>query len=89
MTDIQFRSWLDEEVAGQRMLPSQRDDLLDQKGYFDRNRAGIQQNNPNEVVGYVDGTQVTGRTVHEVLRKARQQYSGKMVYFEPVGFNLF
>lgn len=89
MTDIEFRDWLDDEVRTRRMDPLQRDDLLKQKSHFDADRTQIQQMHPHQVVGYVDGRRVTGGTVREILNQASQYFPGRMVYFEPVGFDLF
>ena len=71
------------------MTATQRDELLSQKAIFDFNRNSITQSHPNEVVGYVGNVQVSAKTVHELLNQTRQIFPGKIVYFEPVGFNLF
>jgi hypothetical protein len=89
MTDIEFRDWLNDEVRDGRLNPRQRDDLLQQKSYFDENRIRNQQAYPHQVVGYVGGTRVTGGTVREILNQARESRPGGMVYFEPIGFDLF
>jgi hypothetical protein len=89
MTDVEFRDWLQAEVLAGRMTPRQRDDLLEQKEHFDRAWAEIEQLHPHQVVGYVSGERQVGGTLHELLAQARQSYPGRMVYFEPVGFELY
>jgi hypothetical protein len=89
MTDAEFRDWLQEEVRDGHMTPQQRDDLLEQKGYFDQHRAEIEQLYPHRVVGYVNGTRDVGGTVQEILNRARERYPGRMLYFEPIGTELF
>jgi hypothetical protein len=89
MTDAEFRCWLEAEVRGGRMTPQQRDDLLEQKGHFDRHRAEIERQHPQQVVGYVNGTCQAEPTVHRLLDRAKERYPGRMVYFEPVGFDLY
>jgi hypothetical protein len=89
MTDAEFRDMLESFVGEGQMTPQQRDDLLEQKGYFDQHRAEIEQQHPDRVVGYVNGTRDVGGTVHELLSRAKERYPGRMVYFEPIGFALF
>jgi hypothetical protein len=89
MTDAEFRAWLQAEVLGGRMTPQQRDDLLQQKQSFDQDRSEIERLYPRRVVGYVNGSRHVGATVHELLTQAQQSYPGRMVYFEPVGFELY
>jgi hypothetical protein len=88
VTNAEFQSWLETEVLDCRMTPQQRDDLLEQKKCFDRNRAEIEKACQQQVVGYVSGIQKVGATVHELLGQAQQNHPGRMVYFEPVGFEL-
>jgi hypothetical protein len=88
MTDVEFRAWLETEVLDCRMTRQQRDDLLEQKGCFDHNRAEIERHCQNQVVGYVSGMQKVSATVHELLGQAQRTHPGRMVYFEPVGFEL-
>jgi hypothetical protein len=71
------------------MTPEQRDDLLEQKGYFDQHRTEIEQQYHYRVVDYVNGTRDVGSSVHEVLNRASERYPGRMVYFEPIGFAFF
>lgn len=89
MTDREFRDWLDDEVAHGRMTPVQRKDLLDQKTNFDHDRETLQRQYQQQVVGYANGQREVGDTVHEVLRQAQVHNPGRMVYFEPIGFDLY
>jgi hypothetical protein len=88
VTDVEFRDWLQAEVLAGRMTPRQRDDLLEQKDLFDQARAEIEHLYPHRVVGYVSGERHVGGSLHELLAQARQSHPGRMVYFEPVGFEL-
>ena len=42
MNDADFRNWLEVEVRDDRMTVQQREDLLEQKRCFDRNRGEIE-----------------------------------------------
>ncbi len=86
MSDADFREWLNDEVAHERMTTTQRDDLLEQKKHFDANRSQIEMQHPSRVVGYVAGCVEVTDTVQELFQKARTSYPDKMVYFEPIGF---
>jgi hypothetical protein len=89
MTDIEFRDWLSDEVAGKRMTPAQQDDLMLQKSLFDLSRTRIQQIHRNEVVGYVGSRELSAKTVQELFAQAHQLFPKRMIYFEPIGFDLF
>jgi hypothetical protein len=88
MSDVEFRDWLEAEVRDRRMTLEQRDDLLEQKQCFDQNRAEIEKCCQQRVVAYVAGIRQTGATVQGTLDQARRTHPGRMVYFEPVGFEL-
>jgi hypothetical protein len=88
MTDTEFSQWLDDEVAGNRMTPSQRQDLLNQKSFFDRQRFLIGREYRNQIVGFVSGQMRVAQEIHALLNASRTEFPGKMVYFEPIGFHL-
>jgi hypothetical protein len=88
MTDTEFRDWLEAEVLAGRMTQAQRDDLLEQKQYFERNRNEIEQQHPQRVVGYVNGRREVSASIQELLAQVQRGYPNRMVYFEPVGFDL-
>lgn len=93
MTDEEFRNWLADEVAKSRMTAGQRDDLLKQKALFDREigsaASPTRQAYRLQIVGYVAGQRRVSDNIHKLLASARDQFPGKMVYFEPIGFDLF
>jgi len=89
MTDPEFVAWLNEEVAGARMTPHQRDDLLSQKQLFDDNLGRLESDFQNQIVGYVAGQLLVDRDLHSLLATAGANYPGSMIYFEPIGFDLF
>jgi hypothetical protein len=89
MTDTEFRDWPCNLVLEGRVTAEQRDDLLAQKDRFDQHRAEIEKQCPRRVVGYVNGAREVASAVHEILSKANAQFPGRMVYFEPIGFEPF
>jgi hypothetical protein len=89
MTDQQFRDWLQSEVLASRMTQQQQDDLLEQKQFFDAHRTEIEQRFQQQVVGYVSGKREVSPTAQALLSLVERNYPGRMVYFEPVGFDLF
>lgn len=89
MTGSEFRDWLQAEVLSGRMTLQQRDDLLEQKRHFDSNRTEIERQFPHQVVGYVSGMRKVGATAQELLAEAQRSYPSRMVYFEPIGFDLY
>ena len=89
MTDLEFRDWLEGDVLSGRMTPQQRDDLLEQKRHFDADRIEIERQFPHRVVGYVNGLRKVSNSVQELLAQAQRSYPSRMVYFEPIGFDLY
>jgi hypothetical protein len=71
------------------MTPKQLDDLLEQKQFFDTHRSEIEQQFQQQVVGYVAGMREVSPTAQELLAVVQRNYPGRMVYFEPVGFDLY
>jgi hypothetical protein len=93
MTDSDFRAWLDSEVKLKRMSAEQRDDLLEQKQRFDEELPAGNDARRNDyrgwIVGYVARERQQAREIHGLLERAKSQYPGRMIYFEPIGFDLF
>ena len=89
MADTEFRDMLESNIRRGWMTPQQRDDLLEQKVYFDQHRAEIEQQHPCRVVGYVNGTRFVGSTVNEIVTQAKERYPDRMIYLEPIGKELF
>ncbi len=65
MTHEEFSAWLDIEVEGNRMPTSQRRDLLAQKALFDSERAMIEREFRNQIVGYIADVLRSGHEIHE------------------------
>ena len=82
------RQLLDEVESGQMTIQQMRD-LIEQKRRFDAERAAIEEQFQGCVVGFVAGQIEVGKTLHEVLDHAKSHFPNNMVYFEPVGFELF
>jgi len=89
MTHNEFVSWLDSEVSGNRMTPAQNDDLLEQKSYFDGKRPSLQSEHRNQIVAYIAGQLRWAGEIHALLDAAKKEFPGRMIYFEPIGFDLF
>ena len=89
MTHEEFVQWLADEVQSERMTKSEMDDLLSQKTLFDQNRFTIESQFTRRVVGYVEGTRLNDESLHGLIDKANEKFPNKMIYFEPIGFNLF
>jgi len=88
MTHQKFKQWMLDEVKNRRMTEEQMTDLLEQKTSFDANRTRIERQFWGQVVGFVSGQMQVGRTVHEVLDKANAHFPNRIVYFEPIGFDI-
>jgi hypothetical protein len=89
MTDAEFRTWLESEVKEGRMTVTQQADILEQKDHFDRNRADNERRYRHQIVGYVNGEREVSATVQELISRTRERHPGRMVYFEPIAFDLF
>jgi len=88
MTHNEFVSWLDSEVSGLRMTPLQRKDLLDQKSFFDGTRPSLESEHRNHIVAFVNGQLRWAGEIHALLDAAKSEFPGRMIYFEPIGFDL-
>ena len=93
MTDAEFRARLDEEVTVGRMTEKERDDLLDQKRVFDEHLppgdTSLRREFQGRIVGYVAGERRIDWEIHKLLDSAKETYPGRMIYFEPIGFDLY
>lgn len=93
MTDAEFRAWLDEEVLERRMTPEQREDLIKQKEMFDRDfppsDTPLRRDYQGRIVGYVANERRVESEIHTLLDGAKRDHPGRMIYFEPIGFDLF
>jgi hypothetical protein len=93
MTDAEFRAWLDEEVRESRMKPEERDDLIGQKHMFDLDfppgDTPLRRDYRGRIVGYVANERRVEGEIHALLDGAKRDHPGRMVYFEPIGFDLF
>lgn len=88
MTHDEFVSWLDSEVSGGRMTPAQRKDMLEQKATFDGKRPSLETEHSNQIVAVVASEVTSGWEIHALLDAAKAKYPGRMIYFEPIGFDL-
>jgi hypothetical protein len=93
MTDEEFRTWLSREVASGDMSESQMADLLWQKALFDSEfgeaDSPARQAYRLKIVGYVAELRRVDTDIHRLLDDAKRAFPGRMIYFEPIGFDLF
>ena len=94
MTADEFRAWLREEVAGGRLTPGQMDDLVKQQTAFIAVFGNAEQPLPMrrefnmKIVGFVSEQMRTALDIHELFDVCQSQFPKRMVYFEPIGFDL-
>ena len=88
MTDAEFVQWLDNEVDGNRITSEQRQDLIDQKRIFEVQRRLIEQEHRYKIVGFVAGERRVAQEIHALLDTSKAQFPSRMIYFEPIGFQL-
>lgn len=88
MTHDEFVRWLEDEVRSERMTEFEMRDLLEQKRLFDAERSIIEIEFAGKIVGYVAGQRRITTTLHELIDPAKDELQDKMIYFEPIGFNL-
>jgi len=92
MTDEEFRAWLADEVSGLRMTPEQMDDLLRQKSLFAQNLGSEddvrRRDYQRRIVAYVAEQSRIATDIHALLDAAKRDFPKRMIYFEPIGFDL-
>jgi hypothetical protein len=88
VTHDEFVRWLNDEVRSERMTLPEMSDLLEQKMFFDVERSIIEVEFARRIVGYVEGRRLVTATIHELIDEAKAVSPDKMIYFEPIGFNL-
>jgi hypothetical protein len=95
MTGEEFRGWLDEEAARGRMTLHQMDDLVKQQLLFvetfgsEENPRPLRQSYHMKIVGYVAEQLRVATEIHHLIDVAKRQFPNRMIYFEPIGFDLF
>ena len=88
MTDAEFAEWLRSEADTGRMTFEQVHDLLQQKALFDRNVSAERNFLLGRLVGYVAGERLEHSDIHHLVDEAKRNFPGRMLYFEPIGFDL-
>jgi peptide subunit release factor RF-3 len=79
---------LTEHVQLGLMKPEQMYEILEQRDLFELKREEIEANYPHKVVGLADGRLFVGKTVHEIFEQVKTQCPGKLVYLEPIRFEI-
>jgi hypothetical protein len=89
MSFEEFVAWLARELRAGMIEELQVADLVAQRTLFDGHREMIEREFRMRVAGYVANELRSGPTVRELLRVAREQFPGRMIYFEPIGYRVF
>jgi hypothetical protein len=89
MTFEEFVAWLAREFRAGMIGEFQVADLIAQRALFDEHREMIEKEFAMHVAGYVANELRGGPTVGELLRLAQKEFPGRMLYFEPIGYNAF
>jgi hypothetical protein len=95
MTHEEFRAWLREEVATGRMTLQQMDDLVKQQSLFvetfgsEENPRPLRQSYRMKIVGYVAEQLRAATEIHDLIDSSKREFPTRMIYFEPIGFDLF
>jgi hypothetical protein len=93
MTDTEFQAWLRELVENGHMTRPQMNDLMSQKALFNL-RFG-ERDDPrrrdflHRIVGYIADQLIEGRDIHTLINQAESDFPDRMLYFEPIGFDLY
>jgi hypothetical protein len=85
VTYEEFAAWIRSLVQQGRLAESDASDILEQRRLFDEQRSIIEAEFDGAVVGIVAGERITRHTTAELLDAARAGFSGRLVYFEPIG----
>ena len=80
---------LSSDVSVGLMTQDQMDELLTQRDFFESKREEIEAVYQNKMVGIADGQLFVGNSPHDVFDQVKAQLPGKLVYLEPIGFDLF
>jgi hypothetical protein len=79
---------LERELAGGHMTQAQVDDVREQRARFDSNREAIERDHSGRAAGFVAGQMVVAESVEELVDRAKREFPGRMLYAEPIGFDL-
>ena len=63
-------------------------EIFAQRRFFESRRRLIEARYEGQVVGACAGQLIAAATVHEVFDEAERRFPGRLVYFEPVGFDI-
>jgi hypothetical protein len=89
MSFEEFVAWLARELRAGMLEELQVADLIAQRTLFDKDREMIEREFRMRVAGYVANDLRTGPTVRELLRLAQEEFPGRMLYFEAIGYRAF
>jgi hypothetical protein len=95
MTQEEFRAWLRDEVVGGRMSPEELLDLVNQQTLFAERFGTPDDPLParevyrRRIVGYVAEQLLVANEIHALIDAAKRDFPSRMIYFEPIGFDLF
>ena len=70
------------------LLRQRADDLIRQRRHFDENRQFLEAEYYQRVAGYVADHLRVADTTGQLLDLAQNESPGRMLYFEPIGYEL-
>jgi hypothetical protein len=88
VTTDEFERWLSVLVGEGRLDFGQAEDLLAQRRRFDDERERLTAEYHDTVIGFVAGSMLVADSVGQLLEEARG-FDGRLVYFEPIGYDAF
>lgn len=89
MSFEEFVAWLVRELGAGMIEELQVADLIAQRTLFDQQRTMIEQEFRMRVAGYVANQLRSGSTIRELVSHAQNEFPGRMIYFEPIGYRAF
>lgn len=89
MTRDEYIAWVKSLGQAEQLCTEQVNDAIHQRLLFDARREAIEKDYGGLAVGMVGDELIYDSSVTSLLDKARSNYPGRMMYFEPVGYRAF
>jgi hypothetical protein len=89
MSFEEFVAWLARELHAGMIEEFQVADLVAQRTLFDSQRRMIELEFQMRAAGYVANELRVGPTTGDLLQRAQEEFPGRMLYFEPIGYRAF
>jgi hypothetical protein len=88
MTREEFESWVRDLSREGKLDDSRAERVIQQRRFFDTQRAELTEAFQQRVVGFVRGELLVADSVGEILERA-QERGEDLLYFEPIGYAAF